>query len=68
MRVGVEHDPYQDRVVDDKCMRLRQHVLYLGVECLPGLVDQRVDLGVSVAAPVTPTDAIWPEGKKRKMA
>ena len=47
------HHPDQRRVVDDQRVRLRQQFVLLGdIECLLGLVDQRVDLRVLVAAPV----------------
>ncbi|MGY4412805.1 uridine kinase [Bradyrhizobium sp. LB7.1] len=53
MRVGVVDHPHQRGVVDDQRMRLgQQFVLLGGIEGLLGLVDQRVDLRVFVAAPV----------------
>ena len=53
MRVGVVHDPDQRGVVDDQGVRLRQQFVLPGdVESLLGLVDQRIDLRVLVAAPV----------------
>ena len=53
VRIGVVHHPHQRGVVDDQSMRLRQQFVLLGdVKILLGLVDQRIDLRVLVAAPV----------------
>ena len=53
VRVGIVHHPHQHGVVDHERMRLRDQVVLLGgIEGLLRLVDQRIDLGVLVAAPV----------------
>ena len=53
VRVGVVHHPHQRGVVDDLGVRLRQQFVLPGdIEVLLGLVDQRIDLRVLVAAPV----------------
>ena len=53
MRIGVVHYPHQRGIVHDQRMRLRQQfILFGGIEGLLGLINQRIDFRILVAAPV----------------